>query len=499
MPKAGTVVAAVASLLWPLAPAKSQSGVGGQVELGTFGIYNRFDRTATNLGSGYGVGGRIGLYLNRLLSLETSGDYTVSELANQASDASIARLGASLLFHARALGFYLGGGYERSYYRGALQGDDNGVHLMLGSRLSPGGRAALRLEGKLAYLPNGGTASDRPLNFSASLGLSVFAFGGPPRDNDRDRVANKRDRCPDTPAGARVDSQGCPTDADRDGVYDGLDACDATPSGAMVDERGCPLDTDRDTVFDGIDICPNTPLRASVDPNGCPTDQDGDTVFDGLDRCPDTPRGATVDAFGCPLDSDGDKVFDGLDQCPDTPAGTEVDERGCTVQRDSDGDGVLDQNDRCPNTAAGQKVDETGCPIIEEVVQAQARNIFEFVEGRAQPLVLTGVTFRSGSAQLTPDSYAVLDQVAQSLIANPAVRIEVAGHTDASGSRALNTRLSLARAEAVRNYLISKGVAPDRLVARGYGPDRPVADNSTPSGRAMNRRVELNLIESRQP
>ncbi|GBD32058.1 MAG: hypothetical protein KatS3mg081_2226 [Gemmatimonadales bacterium] len=490
---------ALAALLAGGSAARAQSGVGGQIELGTFGVFNRFDQPATSLSSGYGIGGRLGFYFSRLLSLETSGDYTPTEIAAQGADVGVTRLGASLLLHARAMGFYLGAGYERSYYRGALQGEDDGAHFLLGSRLSPGGRAALRVEARIAYLPSGGTSANRPLNFSGNIGLSVFAFGGPPRDSDGDKVANKHDRCPDTPLGARVDAQGCPTDGDRDGVYDGLDACDGTPSGAIVDERGCPLDTDRDSVFDGIDICPNTPMGASVDSNGCPTDQDQDGVFDGLDRCADTPSGATVDAFGCPLDTDGDGVFDGLDQCPDTPAGTEVDERGCTVQRDSDGDGVLDQNDRCPNTAPGQRVDEVGCPVIEEVVQAQARNIFEFVEGRAQPLVLTGVNFRSGSAQLTPESHAVLDRVAASLIANPAVRIEVAGHTDASGSRALNMRLSLARAEAVRNYLISKGVAPDRLVARGYGPDRPVADNATPSGRAMNRRVELHLIEGREP
>jgi OOP family OmpA-OmpF porin len=241
-----------------------------------------------------------------------------------------------------------------------------------------------------------------------------------------------------------------------------------------------------------------------VDPNGCPTDADRDSVFDGIDRCAETPAGATVDAFGCPGDQDSDKVFDGLDQCPDTPAGTEVDARGCTVQRDSDGDGVFDQQDRCPNTAPGTKVDAVGCPELQqvvqaqpaplpEVVQAQARNIFEFVEGKAQPLVLKGVNFRTGRSDLTTDSYAILDEVASSLVANPAVRIEIGGHTDATGARARNQALSLARAMSVRAYLASKAVTPDRMQARGYGPDRPVADNRTIEGRAMNRRVELNL------
>ena len=113
--------------------------------------------------------------------------------------------------------------------------------------------------------------------------------------------------------------------------------------------------------------------------------------------------------------------------------------------------------------------------------------------------MLRGVNFETGRSTLTADSYATLDEVAASLLAHPQVRIEIAGHTDASGSRALNQRLSLARAMAVRAYLAQKGVSPDRMVARGYGPDRPVATNQTAAGRAENRRVEINLLGPAQP
>lgn len=500
--------ALVSGLLTATHEAYAQNGTPGQLELGVFGVYSRYDRAATGFSPNTGAGGRLALYLNRLLSLETSGDYTVTDATGGISDLGITRLGATVLFHTRALGFYMGPGYERSYYRGPFTAVDDGGHVMLGTRLSVGGRAALRVEGRVSYLPNGGSGTNRPLNLAAQAGLSVFAFGGPPRDADKDGVANRGDQCPDTPRGAMVDPRGCPTDGDRDQVFDGLDACDGTPAGALVDERGCPTDTDGDSVFDGIDLCADTPQGASVDTNGCPTDADRDTVFDGIDRCPDTPAGATVDAFGCPGDQDNDRVFDGIDQCPDTPAATDVDARGCTVQRDSDSDGVFDQQDRCPNTAPGTKVDAVGCPELQqvvqaeplpEVVQAQARNIFEFVEGRAQPLVLRGVNFRTGRSDLTPQSYAILDEVATSLVANPSVRIEIGGHTDATGARSRNAALSLARAMSVRAYLASKGIAPDRLQARGYGPDRPVADNRTVEGRAMNRRVELNLLGQAPP
>ena len=158
---------------------------------------------------------------------------------------------------------------------------------------------------------------------------------------------------------------------------------------------------------------------------------------------------------------------------------------------------MTDNLDRCPNTAPGTKVDAVGCPVIQKAVQAAPRPLFQIVKGKAQPLVLKGVTFRTGRSDLTPSSHRVLDEVAASLLANPTVKIEIGGHTDSTGPRSLNIRLSLGRAMAVRNYLMSKGVSPDRLVAKGYGPDRPIATNRTPEGRAQNRRVELNLISGK--
>lgn len=89
-----------------------------------------------------------------------------------------------------------------------------------------------------------------------------------------------------------------------------------------------PLDSDGDGVTDDIDRCPNTPAGAKVDQWGCP-DSDGDGVPDNLDKCPNTPAGCKVDKDGCPLDSDNDGVIDCLDKCPNTPAGVKVDANGC--------------------------------------------------------------------------------------------------------------------------------------------------------------------------
>jgi OOP family OmpA-OmpF porin len=91
------------------------------------------------------------------------------------------------------------------------------------------------------------------------------------------------------------------------------------------------VDSDGDGVADYLDECPDTPAGAPVNSRGCPLDSDGDGVFDYMDNCPNTPSGAPVDAQGCPLDSDGDGVFDYMDRCPNTPSGTEVDSQGCPI------------------------------------------------------------------------------------------------------------------------------------------------------------------------
>ncbi|WP_108397675.1 OmpA family protein [Devosia submarina] len=103
------------------------------------------------------------------------------------------------------------------------------------------------------------------------------------------------------------------------------------------------------------------------------------------------------------------------------------------------------------------------------------------------------ILFRSGAAQITPDSAPALDELAADLGACPATAIHVEGHTDADGDEQLNLALSVARAEAVVNALIERGVAPERLYALGYGESNPIADNTTPEGKALNRRIVVKI------
>ncbi|MEW6440951.1 MAG: OmpA family protein [bacterium] len=207
-------------------------------------------------------------------------------------------------------------------------------------------------------------------------------------------------------------------------------------------------------------------------PPAAPADSDGDGVVDASDACPDTPRGCVVDERGCHLDSDGDGVCDGVDQCPDTPKGCIVDARGCPL--DGDGDGVCDGIDQCPDTPKGAKVDEKGC---------------SFRGG-----VLEGINFEFDKATILPDSYPVLDDAALFLKSNPNTVVEIGGHTDSKGKAAYNQKLSERRAEAVRQYLISKGVPASQMTSKGYGLTKPIADNATDAGRAKNRRIEFTIL-----
>ncbi|HZW59478.1 MAG TPA: OmpA family protein, partial [Woeseiaceae bacterium] len=232
------------------------------------------------------------------------------------------------------------------------------------------------------------------------------------------------------------------TDSDADGVEDSRDRCAGTPLGTPVDEQGCELDSDFDGVVDSADECPNTRGGARVDARGCEPDSDGDGVPDDLDRCPATVRGAEVDSAGCELDGDSD--------------------------------GVVDRLDRCPGTAAGVQVDVAGCEIKAEIR-------------------LPGVNFESNSDRLLGGAEQVLDDAAATLIKNPTITVEVAGHTDSDGAANYNESLSERRALTVRDYLASRGVDLDRMTVRGYGESQPIADNGTASGKAQNRRVVLRV------
>jgi outer membrane protein OmpA-like peptidoglycan-associated protein/opacity protein-like surface antigen len=297
------------------------------------------------------------------------------------------------------------------------------------------------------------------------------------KDTDMDGVADKMDKCPDTPMNVAVDDWGCPIDTDNDGVADYLDKCPNTPNGVKVNMSGCPVDSDKDGVADYLDKCSGTPANVKVDANGCPLDSDGDGVADYLDKCPGTPKNMKVDANGCPMDSDGDGVADNMDKCSGTPKNVKVDANGCPI--DTDKDGVPDYLDKCPDVPG--LVANKGCPEVK----AETKKIF------AQ--ALQGIQFETGKDIIKTNSYPILNKVVTVMNDNPSYNLEIKGYTDNKGDEVKNLELSQKRADAVKNYLVKKGVDESRLMAKGFGQDFPVANNATAAGRAKNRRVEFTV------
>ena len=105
------------------------------------------------------------------------------------------------------------------------------------------------------------------------------------------------------------------------------------------------------------------------------------------------------------------------------------------------------------------------------------------------------VYFDTGKDTFKKDTYSKLDEAAAIMAKYPTAKFNISGHTDSTGSKARNQELSEARANAVKNYLVSKGVSSANLNAKGYGQDKPIATNNTAAGRAENRRVEVQLIK----
>jgi outer membrane protein OmpA-like peptidoglycan-associated protein len=464
-------------------------------EVGLAGAYQSYG-DSTELSGAFGEMGRFGVWLPLNFGLEAEGSIAKPKIKAGSTKVSVKSGAVSLLYNVPVGtrssvygklgvgGTKYGSGGSCSSSGATICGTTSNFPVVgLGVRV--GMTPTLMLRAEAAVSPNKGssTTGTPPVkrtikftNFGLNVGLSLMLGSKPLADKDGDGIPNNRDRCPDTPSGAQVNEFGCPTDNDGDGVPNGLDRCPNTAVGATVDSSGCPRDSDGDNIPDGIDRCPDTPAGVLVDATGCPKDSDADGIPDGLDRCSDTPKGATVDALGCPGDEDSDGVLDGLDRCPRTSIGATVNASGCSPSQTP------------TRSSSSAPTPPSPAPPPRPAPSA----------GPAPPAgsatVLEGVTFESGSARLQSGSYVELDSIAKVLLANPTMRVEISGHTDDSGIPADNMRISSLRAEAVRNYLVTRGVPFQQMVARGYGASVPLTPDTTPRGRAANRRVEIRQL-----
>lgn len=321
-------------------------------------------------------------------------------------------------------------------------------------------------------------------------------------DSDGDGIADNKDRCPfdAEDMDGFEDKDGCPdTDNDKDGVPDEIDKC--RDQAGPASNQGCPFhDKDGDGIPDEMDKCPDEPEDGDgfEDQDGCPdpdNDKDGlcdentviqksvdkfKSVCTGADKCPNDP--GPRENHGCPvLDGDGDGVPDVIDKCP-AEAGP-MTNHGCPLQ-DRDGDGILDKDDKCPDEPGS--IEEQGCPKKYKLIVVTAQKI---------ELKQT-VFFKTGKAVIDGKSYPMLKEVADAIKSVPSIKkVLIEGHTDNVGGRNLNIKLSQSRADSVREFLIDEGVDGSKLEAIGHGPDKPISPNKTEKGRAMNRRVEFNIVQ----
>ncbi len=229
-------------------------------------------------------------------------------------------------------------------------------------------------------------------------------------------------------------------------------------------------DQDDDGVSNEIDECPER--SGLLKYKGCPVpDEDGDGINDENDLCPNAE--GTVKYRGCPVpDTDKDGIPDDQDACP-TLAGLSR-YNGCAIP-DTDKDGVNDELDQCPTTPgiAGNN----GCEDL-------------------QPLLTTiaaALKFEIGQSTIAAKSLQALDTVIHVMTKYPQTSLTISGHTDNTGTRKINDRLSVSRAKKVQAYLVKKGLAINRTSLVGMADTQPIADNATKKGRAQNRRVDLSI------
>ncbi|HEX6431512.1 MAG TPA: DUF5723 family protein, partial [Niastella sp.] len=240
----------------------------------------------------------------------------------------------------------------------------------------------------------------------------------------------------------------------------------------VVKEVQITHDKDNDGVVDEKDECPD--VAGEVTLAGCP-DTDKDGIADKNDKCVDVA--GTAKYNGCPIpDTDGDGINDEEDKCPQVAGIAKY--NGCPIP-DTDSDGINDEEDKCPTTPG--KPANNGCPEIKQDVVKKIA------------IAAKSIYYMSGKDVIQKVSYPKLDVVVKILKADTALQISIEGHTDNKGNAVFNLKLSAKRAQAVKNYLVKKGISATRITAQGFGDSKPVAPNTTPAGRTKNRRVELHL------
>jgi len=368
--------------------------------------------------------------------------------------------------------------------------DNNNVLIPLGGGISFGltDNAALDFRGLYHYgftdLLDGKEASSDDAFITGTAGLTFYRRGN--QDPDNDGLSNKDEKMLGTNPKA--------ADSDGDGLKDGeevntykTDALKADSDADGLNDRDEIMthktnpnksDSDSDGLADGAEL--NTHKTDALK-----ADTDGDGLSDG-DEVNSTKTNATM------ADTDGDGLKDGDEVKSYKTDALKADSDNDTLK---DGDEIVKHktNPLKADTDDGSVDDATEVrngtnPVLAED-DVPKKEVLKVEAGA--PIVLEGVVFKTGKSDLSPESESILMKAFNTLEAYPQMAVEIHGHTDNRGSKALNTKLSLARAEAVKAWLVNKGIAASRITARGIGPDKPIASNDTEAGRQQNRRIEF--------
>lgn len=296
-------------------------------------------------------------------------------------------------------------------------------------------------------------------------------------------------------------------DTDGDGLTDGEEYLTYKTNPLKVD-----TDSDGLNDYDEVKVYKTNPLIADTDGDGL---TDGDEVM----KYKTDPLKADTDGDGLsdgnevmkyktdPLkaDTDGDGLKDGQEvngvnvelKIVGQPVETKLFKTD-PLKSDTDADGLSDYDEVMVYKTNPLVVDTDGGTIGDGVEVKRGTDPLDPKDDVIQmnvPIILEGITFATNKSDITPESEKVLMSALKTLQMHPDIVVEISGHTDNAGSNAYNQKLSQRRADAVKAWLVSKGISADRITSVGYGEEHPRVPNDTEDNRRLNRRIEFKRIK----
>ncbi len=398
----------------------------------------------------------------------------------------------------------------------APEADDNGIGLTiplgLGFHLQLDNNWGIELSAQGNMFFSDGLnppEDDKNDGFWSGLLAVTYTFGPDENDKDGDGLTNSYEKDhgldyknPDTDGDGLSDGEevnkyktdALKPDTDGDGLKDGEEVLKYTTDPLKAD-------TDGDSLFDGDEV-----TKYKTDPLKADTDGDGLKDNEEINKYKTDPLKPDTDGEGL---KDGDEVntykTDPLKVDTDADDISDADEvnryKTDPLKIDTDGDGLKDGEELTKyktkpldkDTDKGGVDDGTECAKKQNPLDGTDDFGVKTLGPQAvgAKIVLEGVLFETGKTKITPASDSILIQAYQTMVSYPEMEVLITGHTDNVGKRDKNIKLSQGRADAVKAWLVAKGIKPERITTQGFGPDKPITLNDTPENKAKNRRIEF--------